>query len=328
MGNLSDLRKVMDEAQECSQSIVFIDEIHRFSKAQQDALLPRVEAGHFTLIGATTENPKYVVNSALLSRCHILELQKLGREDLTLILQRALSSLNYPCPTPIQEELLNYADGDARRLLNVLEALTNSYPLPRGMIPSEDMPRIKQLIIDNCRDYDRDHNRHYDVISAFIKSMRGSDPDAALFWLAVMIDGGEDPVFIARRMIIFASEDVGNADPWALLLATSTLEAVKNIGLPEARINLGQAASYLASTVKSNAAYNGINEALEFVKNLPTPKVPDHIRTHSKSYQYPHSFPEHFVKQAYHETKLPRFYRPTEQGREKLLKERLQKLWS
>lgn len=358
LGTVSELKKIMEEAKLMAQwgnsPIIFVDEIHRFNKAQQDALLPTVEAGHFILIGATTENPRYVVNRALLSRLHLVELKKLNKEQLLQILKKALvrAQLNtqieniFPTSpeSSISQEISLHkilelitvaADGDARRAINHLEMLIqnlSSLNLQSGSLPNEKNPqytldKIKSLILKNSRAYDRDQNRHYQVISAFIKSLRGSDPQAALLWLAVMLDGGEDPVFIARRLVIFASEDIGNADPWALVLATATLTAVKEIGLPEAQLNLAQAVTYLASTVKSNASCTAIFAAKEFVAENPTIEVPPHLINHSPAYRYPHNFPNHFVNQNYCSRELPLFYNPGEQGREKFLSERLKALW-
>ncbi len=328
LGGVADLKKLIASAQEMKQSlkreaIIFVDEIHRFNKAQQDALLPYVEAGDFTFIGATTENPRSSVNRALISRVKIIELKKLTEQALLNILKDANERFALNVPEQILLTIADYASGDARAALSTLEqaAATNA----------SDVLEVKRLILENVRDYDRNQNRHYDVISAFIKSMRGSDPQSALLWLAVMIDGGEDPVFIARRLVIFASEDVGNADPTALQLAVNALHTVEKIGMPEARIPLAQATTYLASTVKSNAAYKAINAALEFVSENATIEVPTHLRGHhpdKKNYLYPHDHAGAFVKQDYNGLEsLPQFYHPTEFGLEKRLKDRLRALW-
>jgi len=327
LGGVADLKKLIASALDMKkslkrESIIFVDEIHRFNKAQQDALLPYVEAGEFTFIGATTENPRSSVNRALISRVKIIELKKLTESALVSILKDANQKFELNLPVNVLETIADYASGDARAALGTLEIAAASNVT--------DTNEVKRLILENVRDYDRNQNRHYDVISAFIKSMRGSDPQAALLWLAVMIDGGEDPVFIARRLVIFASEDVGNADPTALQLAVNALHTVEKIGMPEARIPLGQATTYLASTVKSNAAYNGINAALEFVQENPTIEVPTHLRNHhpdNANYKYPHSFPEAFVKQRYTNENIPQFYKPTEFGVEKRLKDRLAALY-
>jgi putative ATPase len=347
LGSVVELKKIMENARKLAlmgkKSIIFVDEIHRFNKAQQDALLKGVEEGDFTLIGATTENPKYTLNGAILSRVSLVELSKISDNELLTILQK-ISTKEYPdlMLNPDSKELflaiIHASDGDARRAINFLELILNRYQVAINKIDSIDLDEIKKNILLNSREYDRDHNRHYDVISAFIKSMRGSNPDAAILWLAVMLDGGEDPLFIARRLIIFASEDIGNADPTALILATSTLEAVKNIGMPEGRINLAQAVTYLSSTVKSNASYLAINKAIKFVENNSTLEVPSHLRSLSKRYKYPHDYPNHFVQQNYfdeeivstddrRESKLPSFYQPKDVGREKIFKERLLALW-
>ena len=299
LGTLTELKGLMAQAREDAGSILFIDEIHRANRIQQDALLPYVEEGRFTLVGATTENPRAVLNRALLSRVKVFELVKLSDQDLLAILQKAVERSELEVEEKSLEEIACHADGDARRAINMLEDwITGKTPPERN------------------RCYDLKGDRHYDVISAFIKSMRGSDPDAALLWLAVMLDGGEEPVFIARRLVIFASEDVGNADPAALTLAVSCLHAVEKIGMPEARINLAQATTYLASTVKSNAAYMGINEALKHVKGNTTIPVPERLKNKSvrkerPAYLYPHSYPGHFVRQEYAPEETPSFYRPT-----------------
>lgn len=333
LGGVNELRKIIDRALEVKEQmglepIIFIDEIHRFNKAQQDALLPYVESGDFTLFGATTENPRSSVNRALLSRLQIIELKKLDDDAIFKILKRAKEEREIPVGEENLKFLAERSNGDARKALNTLESLWK-----KSSNEEISTKEIKDLILENCRDYDRNQNRHYDVISAFIKSMRGSDPNAALLWLAVMLDGGEDPVFIARRLVIFSSEDVGNADPWALSIANNALFTVKNIGMPEARITLAQAVSYLASTIKSNASYLAIDAALEYVRENPTIEVPQHLKSrpdenHPIKYQYPHSYPGQFIKQDYSGIDLPKFYNPTENGREKLLKDRLNSLWN
>ncbi len=328
LGGVADLKKLIAAAEEAKErrgvhSLIFIDEIHRFNKAQQDALLPYIEVGSFTLIGATTENPRVSVNRALLSRMHVIELKTLNSDDIEIILLNALKKTNLTFDAELIKILASYAGGDARVALNSLETALR--------LENPNQESVKELIIANARAFDKGGNRHYDVISAFIKSMRGSDPQSALLWLAVMVDGGEDPVFIARRLVIFASEDVGNADPTALTLATSALTAISQIGMPEARIILAQATTYLASTYKSNAAYNGINEAISFVSENSTIEVPDHLRNypppHTKAYLYPHSYDDHFVNQDYAPPGSPVFYRPTIIGKEEGLKKRLEKLW-
>ena len=328
LGGVADLKKLIHSAEEMKNSqnleaIIFIDEIHRFNKAQQDALLPYIEEGAFILIGATTENPRVSVNKALLSRMHIVQLKELTSDDIEKILVQTKTKFQLKLEGDLLRTIADYAGGDARVALNSLEAASK--------LNNPTKEDIKTLIIENARAFDKGGNRHYDVISAFIKSMRGSDPQAAIHWLAVMIDGGEDPVFIARRLVIFASEDVGNADPTALTLATSALHSISQIGMPEARIILAQATTYLASTYKSNAAYLAIDHALEFVRGQATINVPDHLKNHppinSKKYLYPHSYDQHFVKQNYTDQAIPKFYSPTNEGKEEALKKRLESLW-
>lgn len=327
LGGVADLKKLIASAEEQrnrtgAHSIIFIDEIHRFNKAQQDALLPYIEIGAFTLIGATTENPRVSVNKALLSRMHVIELRILSSDSIEIILQNALKKTETTFESSLVHTIASYAGGDARVALNSLEAALK--------LENPTQESVKELIIENARAFDKGGNRHYDVISAFIKSMRGSDPQAAILWLAVMIDGGEDPVFIARRLVIFASEDVGNADPTAITMAVSALTAISQIGMPEARIILAQATTYLASTYKSNAAYNAINLALAHVKDNSTIEVPDHLRNFpppfAKPYLYPHSYDGHWVKQDYAPAKTPTFYIPTSEGREEGIKKRLETL--
>ena len=303
--------------------VIFIDEIHRFNKIQQDALLPHVESGHFVLIGATTENPKSSVNKALLSRIQLVELTTIAHETIIEILKTATDRVEESFEDSDLELMAQYSNGDARKAIGNLETSINL-----KLSKDYSAEKLIELIKDNARSYDRNEDRHYDVISAFIKSMRGSDPDAAILWLGVMIDGGEDPVFIARRLAIFASEDVGNADINALSIANNALSIVSKIGMPEARITLAQATIYLASTVKSNACYQAINEALEYVKSRPTIDVPQHLKSHSKSgYKYPHDFDEGWVSQDYTSEELPRFYRPKEIGSEIKIARRLNALW-
>lgn len=328
LGGVADLKKVIERAKEVQQfynkrAVIFVDEIHRFNKAQQDALLPYVEQGEFIFIGATTEYPKTSVNRALLSRVHLVTLEKLTEEALENILANALKDEGTTMSEEVIQTLARLADGDARQALNALEALI----LKGGDVTIED---VKEVIGGGVRHYDKNKDRHYDVISAYIKSMRGSDPDAALLYLAIMLDGGEDPKFIARRLVIFASEDVGNADPQALTLAVSALQTVQQIGMPEARITLAQVTTYLASTVKSNAAYKGIDAALDHVRTQATIEVPNHLRNHhpdKKNYRYPHGYPDSFVEQQYAPAGTPTFYNPKEQGTESKILGRLKKLW-
>jgi putative ATPase len=302
--------------------VIFIDEIHRFNKIQQDALLPHVESGHFVLIGATTENPKSSVNKALLSRVQLVQLRTLGHEFIVQILKSAMVKIGESFETSDLDLMAQYSNGDARKAIGNLETsinlrLNNDYT----------SDKLIELIKENSRSYDRNQDRHYDVISAFIKSLRGSDPDAAILWLSVMLDGGEDPVFIARRLVIFASEDVGNADINAISIANSAFNIVSNIGMPEARITLAQAAIYLASTVKSNACYTAINEALEYVKSRSTIEVPEHLKSHNSDYKYPHNYDEGWVQQDYTPEGIPKFYRPKQIGSEVKIAGRLDSLW-
>jgi putative ATPase len=299
---VTDVRRVLKEATERlgangMRTILFLDEIHRFNKAQQDALLPAVESGLITLIGATTENPYFEVNSALLSRCQLYQLDPLEDAALARIVERGSRVLGIELADERRAEIVNASGGDARNALNILEAAAAS--AAGGEVTAEhvhDAARKHPLL------YDRGGDQHYDVTSAFIKSLRGSDADAAVYWLAVMIAGGEDPKFIARRMIIFASEDVGNADPRALEVAVAAARAVEFVGLPECRINLSQAVSYLARAPKSNAAYLAIDAALGDVRERGNLRPPPHLRDasypgarklgHGVGYVYPHDHPE------------------------------------
>ncbi len=318
------------------RTILFVDEIHRFNKAQQDFLLPFVEDGTITLIGATTENPYFEVNRALVSRSRIFELKPLGTKDLETLLRRALSDnerglgrLGVEADDDAIEFLADIANGDARAALNALElgALTTS-PDPDGRI------RITIDVASECiqrrvLNYDKDGDNHYDTISAFIKSMRGSDPDATVYYLAKMLYAGEDVRFIARRIMICASEDVGNADPNALVVAVAAAQAVERIGMPESQIILSQAASYIACAPKSNAACNAIFSAMSSVKNEPTGGVPPYLKDAHYSgakelgrgltYKYPHNYPNHYVDQQYLPDELVgrRFYEPSDNGYEK-----------
>lgn len=332
LGGVNDLKKLINSAlamhETCgAEPLIFIDEIHRFNKAQQDALLPYVEQGAFTLIGATTENPRSSVNRALLSRVHSVELKRLTEKDLFDIIKKSAVKFDIEIDNKNIEFIADHSNGDARNALNTLDVI---YKHQLENSKTLSIQGIRKLILENGRDYDKNKDRHYDVISAFIKSIRGSDPDAAVLWLAVMLDGGEDPVFIARRLIISAAEDIGNADPSALTLATAALTAVQSIGMPEARICLAQATTYLASTVKSNACYLSIDEALSFVRSQTTISVPNHLRNYppkgTPKYKYPHDYPNHYVEQEYFDTNTPTFYRPSNFGMEKNLKLRLENL--
>jgi putative ATPase len=345
---VKDVREIIARAEKNlnrlnKRTILFIDEIHRFNKAQQDALLHSVEDGTITLIGATTENPSFEVISPLLSRCQVYVLEPLGREALNKIIDQALAHDTVLSKRKIEiidrEFLMLLSGGDARKLLNGLE---NSIRLTK---PNSDgsVTITKQKIEDAFQRkftlYDKEGEQHYDIISAFIKSVRGSDPDAAIYWMARMLDGAEDPKFIARRMIVLASEDIGNADPYAITLAASCFTAIDYIGMPEARIVLAQTAAYLASAPKSNASYLAIDQALADVRNLPNLPVPIPIRNaptklmeelgYGKEYKYSHDFPGHFIEQQFLPDNLKDklYYRPTDIGREKDIRERLNRWW-
>ncbi len=342
--NVADMRRVLAGAANRlantgQPTILFIDEIHRFNKAQQDVLLPDVEAGAVRLIGATTHNPFFFVNSPLVSRSQIYELRPLTEEEILGLLQRALADperglghLRIRAEDEALRHLARVSDGDARKALNALEiaALTTS-TASDGVIHL-DLVAAEQSIQKKAVVYDRDGDGHYDTISAFIKSIRGSDPDAALYWLAKMIHAGEDPRFISRRLVISAAEDVGLADPMALVLANAAHQAAEFIGWPEARIPIAEAAIYLATANKSNSAYSAIDAALEDVRSGRTLAVPEHLRDasyqgaqrlgHGEGYEYAHAHPGHFVAQDYLGAEK-RYYEPTEQGAEKRIKERL-----
>ena len=322
------------------KTILFIDEIHRFSKSQQDALLHAVEDGTITLMGATTENPSFEVISPLLSRCRVLTLKPLGKDHLQKILKNVfkqdviLSKSSITINNPEKDLLIQSSGGDARKMLNTLEVAGHLMG-GKGQITKEI---LDEAIQSKTLIYDKQGEYHYDTISAFIKSVRGSDPDAALYWLAVMLEGGEKPEFIARRLIIIASEDIGNADPNGLTLATSGFQAVHMIGMPEASLILAQVTTYLASAPKSNASYKAIKAATQAVKESGTPSVPLHLRNaptdlmkdmdYGKDYQYPHSYPDHFVDANYFPNgETQTFYQPSNQGREEWIQNRLKSLW-
>jgi putative ATPase len=346
---VSDLRKVIDRAKmnrkaSGRRTILFIDEIHRFNKAQQDALLHSVEDGTVTLIGATTENPSFEVISPLLSRCRVFTLEPLKDEDVLGLIDRALredvtiQGLHVDASDEVKKTIVGFAGGDGRVALNTLELAVTLTPETGGR-RRITVETVAEALQNRSLRYDKTGDSHYDTISAFIKSLRGSDPDAAVYWLARMVDSGEDPLFIARRMVILASEDVGNADPFALVLANSAFQAVHAVGMPEARIILGQAAAYLASAVKSNAAYTAIQEALDEVRNSGEQPVPLHLRNaptglmkgmgYGAGYLYAHDFEGGHVQQEYLPERLKDriFYRPKEIGREKDIKSRLEFLW-
>lgn len=348
---VKDIREVVHRAEENlkmhnKRTVLFIDEIHRFNKSQQDALLPFVEKGIIILVGATTENPYFEVNKALLSRTMVLVLESLKRKDLKKLIDRALKDKEKGLgeyKIDLTEEAIDYlitiGQGDGRIVLNSLEIGVLSTEEDKDGIIKIDLDTIRECIQVKAAKYDKGGDEHYDTISAFIKSMRGSDPDATLYWLAKMINAGEDPKFIGRRIIIAASEEVGNADPNALKVAVAAFEAVNAIGMPEGRIPLAQAALYVASAPKSNSAYIGIDKALEDIRNDEVGKVPIHLRDshykgasslgHGKNYKYPHDYDNNYVRQDYLPKELSnkRYYIPSNNGYERNIKERLEKIF-
>jgi putative ATPase len=345
---VKDVREAIEKAEKNQKyyqkrTILFIDEIHRFNKAQQDSLLHSVEKGLLILIGATTENPSFEVISPLLSRCRVYVLEELNKNDFEHIINNALQNdellKQEKIFIPDRNFLIRLSNGDARRLLNGIELSLKLCIKDKEGVSVLTNEILKEAFQTNYIKYDKNQEEHYNVISAFIKSIRGSDPDAAVYWLARMLKGGEDPKFIARRMIILASEDIGNADPYAITLATSVFTAVDYIGMPEARIILSHAATYLASCPKSNAAYMAVEYATGDVKDLPAYDVPLHLRNaptklmkelgYHKGYKYAHSFDEHFVDMQYlpDELKDKIYYFPTDIGREGEMKKRLKEFW-
>ena len=320
------------------KTVLFVDEIHRFNKGQQDVLLPFVEKGDLVLIGATTENPSYELNRALLSRCRVVVFERLTVEDLEKIILRAEEHYQIILSKILTPEainnLLDYSDGDARRLINSLEIIYNFMNGELETAPL-DTQNMRELLQQNPIGYDKNSEMHYDLISAFIKSVRGSDPDAAIYYLARMLDGGEDPIFIARRLIILASEDIGNADPRALSIAVAGLQAVEAIGLPEGAITLSQVTTYISSCPKSNASYMALNRARAAVDKTRTLQVPLHLRSakttlakdlgYGRDYRYPHDEANGWVSQDYlpDEVKGAHFYEPTTRGFEKNIREYL-----
>lgn len=347
---IKEVRDIIDYAEKNikhlhKKTILFIDEIHRFNKAQQDALLHSVEDGIITLIGATTENPSFEVISPLLSRCRVYTLEPLSKAELIKILNQAIKKDEY-----LKQEKIKYSDevvehlillsgGDARIMLNGFETAVKIAKVDKSGEKVLNKKLIESVFQKKVVKYDKTGEEHYNIISAFIKSIRGSDPDAAVYWLARMLEAGEDPKFIARRMIILASEDIGNADPYALTLATSCFTAVDYVGMPEGRIILAQTATYLASVPKSNASYRAIEDAIGDVRNLPNEAVPVHLRNaptklmkelgYGENYKYAHDYDKNFVEQQYLPDNLKDriYYKPTDSGREKTLKERLNQLW-
>ena len=343
---VKEVREVIEESKKLDNSILFIDEIHRFNKGQQDALLGAVEKGIITLIGATTENPSFEVNSALLSRCQVYILKPLEKESLIKLLHHAIKDDKLLSQKDIElketEALINLSGGDARKLLNLLELVYNqqlleSSELSKSLLVTDDL--VMKVAQQKVALYDKKGEQHYDIISAFIKSIRGSDPNAAVYWLARMIEGGEDVKFIARRLVILASEDIGNANPNALLLATNTFQAVNMIGYPESSIILSQCVTYLASSPKSNAAVEAIGKAQTLVKqhgDLPVPLAIRNAPTrlmknldYGKDYKYAHSYENNFVAMEFlpDEIKNTLIYNPSKNAREEELRKFLKERW-
>ena len=344
---IKEVREVIDQSKQSGglfttqNPIVFIDEIHRFNKTQQDSLLQAVEKGWITLIGATTENPSFEVIPALLSRCQVYILNAFERKDLEQLLHNAITQDAILKTKTIElqetEALLRLSGGDGRKLLNTFELIVNATPEGEPVVITNDS--VLRLVQKNTVLYDKTGEQHYDIISAFIKSIRGSDPNGAVYWLARMIEGGEDVKFIARRMLILASEDIGNANPTAMILANNTFQAVTTIGYPEARIILSQCAIYLASSPKSNASYKAINKAQQVVKQTGDLSVPIHLRNaptklmkelgYGKDYQYAHDYADNFAFQDYlpNELQGETFYEPSDNPRENALRDYLKKLW-
>ena len=344
--NVQDIRRIIDTAKKRfslngKRTILLIDEIHRFNKAQQDVLMPDVEAGNPTLIGTTTHNPFFYVNAALLSRSQVFEFKKLSEEDVITILKHTLSDKEYgmgKMPVNMDPDALGHlakvSEGDARRALSALEVGVLTTPAGKDKKIHFTLKIAEESIQKKAVLYDKDEDGHYDTISAFIKSMRGSDPDAVLYWLAKMIYAGEDPRFIARRIVICAAEDVGNADPQAIVVANAALQVSEFVGMPEARIPLAQAAVYVACAPKSNAAYLGIESAIKDVEDGKVLEVPDHLKDasldseafgHGKGYKYAHEYEDHYVKQEYKPSNKI-YYIPSDMGYEKKIKEWLEKL--
>lgn len=343
---VKEVREVIDKAKNSrffsqASPILFIDEIHRFSKSQQDSLLGAVETGVVTLIGATTENPSFEVIRPLLSRCQLYVLKSLEKEDLLGLIDNALKKDVYLKEKNVElketDAMLRYSGGDARKLLNILELVIEAESDAETIVITDG--KVIERLQQNPLAYDKDGEMHYDIISAFIKSIRGSDPDGALYWLARMVEGGEDPAFIARRLVISASEDIGLANPNALLLANAAFDAVMKLGWPEGRIPLAEATVYLATSPKSNSAYEGINSAIQLVRETGNLPVPLHLRNaptklmkelgYGKEYKYAHAYKGHFVEQQFlpDEVKNTRIWHPQDNAQEAKLKERMQGLW-
>ena len=337
---VKEVKDLIADARKIGSILLFLDEIHRFSTSQQDTLLEAVESGLIILVAATTENPAFRINRPLLSRCQIYKLSSLSESELLLILDRGLEKENLGLRLDADSKnlIIHASGGDARRLLGILETLHTIETDENGW----NKESIETYLSSQVFNYDRNKENHYDFISAFIKSVRGSDPDAALYYLACMLEGGEDPIFIIRRLIILASEDIGNASMQALPLAVSALTAIERIGMPEGRIILGHLTTFLASCPKSNASYKAIDEASLFIRqNSNQVTIPNHLRNAptflhrkegaSENYKYPHDLPDHFLTENYFPEELknspPQFYFPTSQGTDKNLKERLKSLW-
>jgi putative ATPase len=318
------------------KTLLFVDEIHRFNKGQQDVLLPYIEKGFLYLIGATTEHPSYELNRALISRCQVIQFKRLEEHSFQKLYQKIEKSENVEIENlltePALKSLMSLADGDGRRFLNFLESVVSLYKINTADFPM-DLDKLEELISHKIMAYDKASDQHYDCISAFIKSVRGSDPDAAMYYMARMLAGGEDPVFIARRLIILASEDIGNAEPRALPLAIAGLHAVEAIGLPEAAINLAQVVTFLSSSPKSNRSYMAWNKAKEFVQVTGSTDLPLALKSSQKNsgqYKYPHDFEKAYTEQNYWppELKAQKFYEPSQRGQEKLISEYLKWLKS
>lgn len=338
---VKDLREVLSKPSGLFPPILFIDEIHRFNKSQQDSLLGAVEKGQVTLIGATTENPSFEVNSALLSRCQVYILEAFGKKELELLLERALKSDTWLRDKKIKVEtsdsLFRISGGDGRKLLNLLELVVNAQVGQPEMVISNDL--VEEVVQKNLARYDKSGEQHYDIISAFIKSIRGSDPNAALYWMARMIIAGEDPKFIARRMLILASEDIGLANPTAMMVANSCMDAIMKIGYPEGRIILSQTAIYLATSPKSNASYVAIDMAIALAEKTSHLPVPVDLRNaptklmkeigYGKNYKYSHNFEGNFARQNFlpDELKGEKLYDPSNNARENEIKRSLQNWW-
>lgn len=343
---VKDVRDTIEKAQKNTffnnnSPILFIDEIHRFNKSQQDSLLSAIEKGITTLIGATTENPSFEVIGPLLSRCQVYVLKPLGESELKKLVERAIREdvvlKQFDIKLKETNALFLYSSGDARKLLNILELLVNALSVDNEVVITDEV--VEKQLQKPSFSYDKKGEMHYDIVSAFIKSIRGSSPDAALYWLARMIDGGEDPKFIARRLIISAAEDIGLANPNALLLANAAFDAVSKIGWPEGRIPLAEATVYLATSPKSNSAYKGIGAALDFVKNTGQLAVPLHLRNaptnlmqdlgYGGDYKYVHDYPDHFVRQQYMPDRYTQtiFWRSQNNPSEQAMQKRMNSLW-